>query len=476
MSNKQMSCFGGCVVGGCLVMSTHAALAQVVPATLILKEGDALLGSTVSSLGEPFTNSLGHVGFTYSTANSDRGIFINNASVFDDSSNAALSGSEATMGISNAGGFLYSPSVSTEDAVWSNFGLLHVAGEPAPQSPVQFVSFASRPRMTANGTAAWVGGRANTLGGASVQRVFHLNRDPSSPANTITAFAGGDVLGGVAITAAGVGFTYDISDDGTEYLNVVVFTGAAATDAGVVKNASQIVMREGSPADGVGNWQTIGPVGINDSGDYLILGDTDAAAASDGFVSVNGLIKIREGELIAGSPLSSTFNAASISNQGRIAFIANLGTVESLVAGHASNLSASTSTRLLAVGQQIDTNGDLAADFVVSNFLASNTIAPGLDLADDGRVFARVDLTPVGGGTAVQAIIGLAMPSLCDSIDFNGDGLFPDDQDLIDFLSVLAGGACSTGTCNDIDFNNDGLFPDDNDLVAFLTVLAGGNC
>jgi hypothetical protein len=68
------------------------------------------------------------------------------------------------------------------------------------------------------------------------------------------------------------------------------------------------------------------------------------------------------------------------------------------------------------------------------------------------------------------------MPSLCDSIDFNGDGLFPDDQDLIDFLSVLAGGACSTGTCNDIDFNNDGLFPDDNDLVAFLTVLAGGNC
>ena len=66
--------------------------------------------------------------------------------------------------------------------------------------------------------------------------------------------------------------------------------------------------------------------------------------------------------------------------------------------------------------------------------------------------------------------------SPCDSIDFNNDTLFPDDNDLIDFLSVLAGGTCSTGTCNDIDFNNDGLFPDDNDLVAFLRVLAGGNC
>jgi enterochelin esterase-like enzyme len=69
-----------------------------------------------------------------------------------------------------------------------------------------------------------------------------------------------------------------------------------------------------------------------------------------------------------------------------------------------------------------------------------------------------------------------ALSTRCDSIDFNQDSLFPDDQDLIDFLSVLAGGACSTATCNNIDFNNDGLFPDDNDLVAFLTVLAGGNC
>lgn len=64
----------------------------------------------------------------------------------------------------------------------------------------------------------------------------------------------------------------------------------------------------------------------------------------------------------------------------------------------------------------------------------------------------------------------------CDSIDFNGDALFPDDQDLIDFLAVLAGGACSTEACSDIDFNNDGLFPDDSDLIAFLAVLAGGNC
>jgi hypothetical protein len=68
-------------------------------------------------------------------------------------------------------------------------------------------------------------------------------------------------------------------------------------------------------------------------------------------------------------------------------------------------------------------------------------------------------------------------PRGCDTIDFNGDGLFPDDADLLDFLAVLAGGTCGTGPlCNDIDFNNDGLFPDDADLLAFLTALAGGPC
>jgi hypothetical protein len=62
----------------------------------------------------------------------------------------------------------------------------------------------------------------------------------------------------------------------------------------------------------------------------------------------------------------------------------------------------------------------------------------------------------------------------CDSIDFNNDGLFPADEDLVDFLAALAGNPCAT--CNDIDFNNDCLFPSDDDLIAFLRVLAGGPC
>ncbi len=67
---------------------------------------------------------------------------------------------------------------------------------------------------------------------------------------------------------------------------------------------------------------------------------------------------------------------------------------------------------------------------------------------------------------------------VCRGIDFNNDSLFPDTQDITDFLNVFAGGACSTGpgNCDPIDFNTDTLFPDTLDIDAFLSVFAGGPC
>ncbi len=68
----------------------------------------------------------------------------------------------------------------------------------------------------------------------------------------------------------------------------------------------------------------------------------------------------------------------------------------------------------------------------------------------------------------------------CDTIDFNNNGVFPEDQDVVDFFDVLAGGnpaSCdAVQGCNDIDFNNNGVFPEDQDVVDFFNVLAGGLC
>ncbi|HLP86222.1 MAG TPA: alpha/beta hydrolase-fold protein [Phycisphaerales bacterium] len=67
-----------------------------------------------------------------------------------------------------------------------------------------------------------------------------------------------------------------------------------------------------------------------------------------------------------------------------------------------------------------------------------------------------------------------ALMPVCDSIDFNNNDVFPEDQDVIDLFNVLAGADCPA--CNDIDFNNNSVFPEDQDVIDFFNVLAGGTC
>ncbi|HEX2839421.1 MAG TPA: hypothetical protein VHN77_14990 [Phycisphaerales bacterium] len=97
------------------------------------------------------------------------------------------------------------------------------------------------------------------------------------------------------------------------------------------------------------------------------------------------------------------------------------------------------------------------------------------------RVAMRVSNTGwiVGNGAQGSKNTGWVLVprgAACDPIDFNHDGLFPDTQDIDDFLSVFSGGPCPTGTCGDIDFNNDGLFPDTADIESLLRVFSGGAC
>jgi hypothetical protein len=93
----------------------------------------------------------------------------------------------------------------------------------------------------------------------------------------------------------------------------------------------------------------------------------------------------------------------------------------------------------------------------------------------------RVRMWQTGGGAGAGIEVdhlqfGPIAPG-CDSIDFNNNAVFPEDQDVIDFFTVLAGGPCSPGnTCSDIDFNNNAVFPEDQDIIDFFNVLAGAEC
>jgi hypothetical protein len=45
-------------------------------------------------------------------------------------------------------------------------------------------------------------------------------------------------------------------------------------------------------------------------------------------------------------------------------------------------------------------------------------------------------------GTTTSSPVEVTVVPACDSVDFNNDGIFPDDQDVVAFFRVLAGGQC----------------------------------
>lgn len=92
------------------------------------------------------------------------------------------------------------------------------------------------------------------------------------------------------------------------------------------------------------------------------------------------------------------------------------------------------------------------------------------NITANGQPVSNVSITSLTGTDWLRDV----PPSACDLIDFNNNGVFPEDEDVIEFFNVLSGFTCSL--CNDIDFNNNAVFPEDQDVIDFLTVLAGGGC
>lgn len=121
-------------------------------------------------------------------------------------------------------------------------------------------------------------------------------------------------------------------------------------------------------------------------------------------------------------------------------------------------------------------DGTTPAGSIVHGSRTSRLRISATTLADAGAYTCEVvSCTTRVTQAAALAVTGCA--PTCDSIDFNNNQVFPEEQDVIDFFSVLAGGPCSAGnTCNDIDFNNNQVFPEERDVLDFLNTLAGGAC
>lgn len=105
----------------------------------------------------------------------------------------------------------------------------------------------------------------------------------------------------------------------------------------------------------------------------------------------------------------------------------------------------------------------------------NSTVPAGNYVAFIAPSFAGPDVF-CGTGDRYWLNLQLNAPTGCD-LDFNNDCDFPTPLDIEDFITVLAGGACSSGpgACDSLDFNRDGDFPSPLDLELFIEAN-GGNC
>lgn len=411
MARRQSMWFAALAVG--LVVATAQAVPPV-PAYVVIKQGDAYGGSTVSSLNSPFTDGNGKVGFVAALADSQRMIWWNTGPVFY--SNSALpdvlTGGESSMGVSNTGGFIYSPAVNGNDAVHTHGGTLLKRGDPIPPLPGLYSSFNSRPAMLPDGTAYWIGGSTATQGSStSTNRHLFKATDPTNPATITRVLGGGDVIDGKTIRTTASNFDFWISNNGLHHIHVL--------DMNVTLNEhvyldGTFVAVEGDPTGQGDNWESFGAVGVNNAGNYVFSGDTNGATATDAFVAYNSVIKVREGQTVDGVTLAggAAVRAVSINNLDEVVQIWGWGSgttaQEHLFFGSGPTLE--NSIRLLSLGDEIDINGDSTSDYKLIDFNASASVGPGLDLAEDGYVYLDVDLQTIGAADSIQAIIRIAVP------------------------------------------------------------------
>ena len=320
-----------------------------------------------------------------------------------------------------------------------------------PTLPGQFSTFNSRVGMTGNDKAYWVGGISTVQGGSTQNYVLFLG----SSSNPV--LMGGDAIGGVPdLLRVGSSIDFDtrFSALGTSYITVGTMDSATAIDKlviidGAAMTAGGSVVREGTvvpPAIGglPGElWANFDFLGITESGNTLVTGDTGGATATDEFIMVDGQIVMREGAIIGDYTVSGSIEGAYLNEDGDWAAIWDVDD-ELDVNLEALMLNGKI---LLLEGEPVDWNNDGVIDAgdnggVVDNFTGITALTMGdrIDGFVDLYFTADIDFA----GTVLEGFfkmsVSVGCPPECSS-DLDGDC----DVDFDDLNLLLAAYGSSDG-------------------------------
>jgi hypothetical protein len=473
---------------GLAAIVVPSAIAAGEIASALLREDDVLLpGETVSALSNTAVNHVGGYACTLNTTGTGT---ISRMWGNPTGGAGLLLRSEETIGIleqtsfesffgMSDGGLLAYSAISNEiggttglDGAWLDSVVVLNEEDPVPSLPGQYSSFNSRVTASGGGTPVWVGGITNTPGTATQNRCLF------SGMGATVLIKGGDFLPGVAepvSTSTGIDFDFRVSRFDTNWINLIFVTSASSQDGVMVINDEPIsagggMMREGQPVPAsLGGlhgelWASFDFLGINEAGDFFVTGDTNAAADVDEFVSRNGQIVLREGDMLDldGSPatISGAIEGGYMNQQGDWAVTWD-------VDEDATNLEVLifNGEIVLAEGDLVDWNGDGVIDAndnnaVLTDFTGITTLTVGPRTDGLVRIYFTADADVQGLGVR-EGFFCLEVEA--DSCPWDcGDG--NGDVGVVDFLAMLAQWGQPGASC---DFDNDGV-----SVVDFLALLA----
>jgi len=288
----------------------RSADAAVREGRIVLQKGDTVPGLTGGPIAlyvdEPTVTGTGKVGFRGQISiGNEAFIFIDDAAVHRDADCVGISpsSSDDQIGVADGGKFIYI-AYATKDYAYTHDGIVLTQGDDAPSYTTQDVGYLYYPQMTADGSAyvfstITASGSTSTVGEA----IFKI----ADGGSTVTPLLrGGDVVDGTIIESSGLDYDFHVSPNGAHYIAFVdLATGSTTNDYAIVKD-DLIVMQEGVLVNSVEYWQYFDLVYVNNSGNYVVSGDTSGNSVKDEAIAYNGDIVLREGETVDGITLNST--------------------------------------------------------------------------------------------------------------------------------------------------------------------------
>ena len=398
---------------------TVSSPARAQVASALLTEGAALTdvpGHTVSSLNNTAVNH--GAGFAVSANSSDGTTTLSHVWGNAAGGPGATMRTEGTFGplvqtayesfygMSNTGNVAYSATgtggpAGGFDSVWLDDSPIAVEGDPYPHAANFWWSFGSRPGVTADGTIYWVGGITDVLGGSTDNRGLFYG-----PGAT-PLLIGGDLLPNLPAAISmvtSISFDYRFSALGTHYIGEVDMDGATATDAAIVMSGAGLLVdgalvQEGTPLPAAAGglpgelWGLFDFVGVTESGDWMLTGDSNAATAVDEFIMKNGVVIYREGDVVDSQTLSGALEGGYMNEDGDIAYVWD-------IAGGALEALFFNDQLLLTEGDFVDFDNDGVVEptSILTDFTGISTLTVSdRDLGGGVNVYFTADVvTPSG--------------------------------------------------------------------------------